>query len=420
MSFLLKPKYLILFLIFLFILNQAWWVMYQWPWLIFYFTFVLSFIFVIISRKNVIPSKDELILLAFPAYMFIRGLFSETTGFLVNLSFILFCLSFLYFGREKFNMKLIATVIVMVVFIQSLIGLIEFIQGHTFYITWREERYSELLNYKWVAIGSTAMDSNYLALNILPIIPLCMYLAKITSKNYFKKIVYILIVFFLFVLFLTQSRAAFFSIFILLVLVVFKKKNAFKVTIFTLAFLILYLYISNREFFEDISSLKNLDPSAWIRISIWQSLLYAFLENPIFGIGQGQYNELSIHFLRMLGIKTESNYMPMNMFLGTLAELGIIGFALLATLILNNIRLLNHQIRSVIFESSTFAKYFLMSFILWLIMSFSLDGSTTYLFWILITLPLINKKSDYQSTVENDSPMEISHKFYTEKSYIFK
>jgi O-antigen ligase len=311
-----------------------------------------------------------------------------------------------------YSLRILVKIILVVILIQSAIGLVEFFLNETFFsTTWREERFVEIAGLKWVAIGSTARDSNHLAQNIVLIIPLAMFLSGTSSSKIHKYIYGIIIVFLAVIVIITFSRAGIAVLLIVLFLSPLQQKRVVKrsVIIYIMSALVFLYFIFFFIDSIDFNEISEKDGSIFIRSMVLLSLITAFLENPIIGAGNNMFMENAPAYLGSHGIVTDISYAPMNMYFGVLAELGFIGFILLIIIIFYSYRtIIVRFIHTKDFFYKTFYKYYLISLTGWLIMSFTLDGNKTAFFWLLITIPLMLSKDKTPYTISSSCPHAIS------------
>jgi hypothetical protein len=386
---------------FLLMLNAAWWEAIYRGYIFFFVIFGLSLLYLFDSRRNLISLSWHLLaVLTFPLYITLNELIVNNHFTFIYFFYFAFIMAMYILKDNYYSLRMIVKIILVVILIQSAIGLVEFFFNETFFSTsWRVERFVEIAGLKWVAIGSTARDSNYLALNIVPIIPLAMFLSRTSNSKIHKYIYGIIIVFLAVIVIITFSRAGIAVLLIVLYLSHLQQKRVVKrsVIIYIMSALVflyfIYFFIDSIHFNE----ISEKDGSTYIRSMVVLSLITAFLENPIFGAGNKVFMENAPAYLGSHGIVTDISYAPMNMYFGVLAELGFIGFILLIIIIFYSFRTIivryNHTQE---FFYKTFYKYYLISFTGWLIMSFSLDGNKTNFFWILITIPLMLNKDKLQ------------------------
>jgi len=212
------------------------------------------------------------------------------------------------------------------------VAITKFLIGSTFYAhVWQEgERYNEI---GFLSIGSTVADSNFLSLCVLPVIPLLFYL-KNTSKR--KEIYWFLVLIFIIFTIIVFSRTGVLLLGVVLILLsidklVTKKSMRVYSAFFALMISVFIIMNLNSEngLLDFFAASNSNDSSISYRSLILILLIMSFWENPLFGIGSGQFKEISLELTSQFGATHGIDTSPMNTYLGTLAELGLIGLIFL-------------------------------------------------------------------------------------------
>ena len=197
------------------------------------------------------------------------------------------------------------------------------------------ERFTLGEYYRDMGLRAFTGNINITAFILLVQLPWVIYFLN-KSKLFFSYIVYPL---FFFILFLLGSRGAnLMSIVIILLYFLFQRinKNDFRlgsllsivISFATGLFFNKILFSGNRslEFVERTTTFST--NSTFQRLRFWKDAFNTFLENPLFGIGTGNWKIKSIDYDRMFMKDYSVPYHVHNDFLEILAEQGIIGFFL--------------------------------------------------------------------------------------------
>jgi len=82
---------------------------------------------------------------------------------------------------------------------------------------------------------------------------------------------------------------------------------------------------------------KSVGTSVGARLEMWKSSLYIFKENPIFGVGEGNFKEKNVELIEKGLINTDIGRFnhPHSEFFTTLVEQGLIGLGILLFLFFN-------------------------------------------------------------------------------------
>ena len=142
-------------------------------------------------------------------------------------------------------------------------------------------------------------------------------------------------------IFLSGSRSALSGFFIgVLILIIFGGyRSKMYVLMFALTTLIIYTAVKPK--FLVIKRTESLDEDYKFRQSIWKEAFNISLENPVLGIGIGNFKSYTEHHNRDLYLETEDEItyfdQPENGYLKILSEIGFIGFALFFVLLIKPI-----------------------------------------------------------------------------------
>ena len=300
-------------------------------------------------------SKENRVLLAFPLYFIVLCIsliytdhFQEGLDLTIrSASLFFFPLIFLYVKEDAATVKrlfdFLLVGIVISFFINLFFGLYscyEVISSKTIIGNDIEETISTFLyalkqggEYLIGTEFSKMVNPNYISLYILLV--LSYYLKnKMTTKLQ----TFIFIILFLY-LFLLASRAAYFILFIMCLILIFNiKDNSKKYTMVIMLLLGTALFISNSRVFNSYKEYKKPTSeevsSTTIektRLLTWYSAWQLIKQSPLIGYGVGDANEVLIEKYKELNyIRNYRNrYNAHNQFLQTYLQTGLIGFSIL-------------------------------------------------------------------------------------------
>lgn len=161
---------------------------------------------------------------------------------------------------------------------------------------------------------------------------LSILLAIILNMRYLKNRVYLIFAALAlsFALFNTFSRSAYVGILVsFLILAIFKERRLFLVTLLLLVLSPIYMQSAVQEriilTIQATTPRLVLDPSAAIRLELWQRALKIFADNPLFGVG---------YWASRYIIGTEAH----SQFLTLLDEIGIVGFSMFCWLVIEMLK----------------------------------------------------------------------------------
>lgn len=304
---------------------------------IFFITSLIIFYF-IISNQQKIKKKNFLIPLSlFLIWALFTGIKSINIFETFKRFLILFLfLNFYFFSSEIFEKQDIEKILKFLIFASIFISIYGFSQVSGIdFIEW-EIKKSPL---------STLGRRNFAGEYLVMIIPFT-YSFIVTSKNFKERFFYIfsLILFFIHLI-LTFTRASYLGFFFstLLFFILFKKfKFPYKIT----SFVIFFILISNLFSYSEPGFEKG---TIFSRIFIWEKTLKIVKENPITGVGLGNFKT---NFL--LYAEDRPKQIPLikevledvhNDFLEILVETGIIGFFIFIFLLFSIFKVSNSIIK---------------------------------------------------------------------------
>lgn len=229
------------------------------------------------------------------------------------------------------------------------------------------EKFDPLRSVRDQGLRAFTGNINITAFALLMKIPLVIYLAY-NSKKPLYRIIYILVIgTSLFAIFNFGSRGAnYASIILLLLTIIFfikiKKYNFIVLTILLYGFVIGingYLYSGNDSFSFIERSSKFNNASTNSRLDYYKDAINTIIENPIAGIGSGNWKVKSIDLGRFKLVDYTIPYHVHNDFLEVTAELGIIGFFLLYGLIIYQLIKMGYNFLKKKLKKSNILNYFI-------------------------------------------------------------
>jgi len=135
------------------------------------------------------------------------------------------------------------------------------------------------------------------------------------------------------VFYLTYSYAAWIAVLIVVSgqwLVISDKKNAKKLLVFGLVFVVLSVVLFLSQFGgEKMNNLLNSERSSWqSRLMIWKAALEIIKDHPVFGIGPGMFGEYYLKYQSRFSVPylEWAAPQPHNIFLAFWLETGLLGF----------------------------------------------------------------------------------------------
>jgi len=203
---------------------------------------------------------------------------------------------------------------------------------------------------KGVGIGGFLADENDFCLALNMIIPFSFFFA--VSESGKKRIFYILITcLFLFVVFLTNSRGGFVGLCTTGIYCWLRSKNKMAVTVLVLFLAIFTVSIAPKGYWERIDSITEEGTTAGtgeLRMYHWRIAWVMFLDNPIIGVGQGNYPwefrkyEIKAGFEEGIRGRSLAGRAAHSIYFTILSELGIVGALLFLGMLYKNIKDLNY------------------------------------------------------------------------------
>ena len=203
---------------------------------------------------------------------------------------------------------------------------------------------------KGVGIGGFLGDENDFCMTLNMIIPFSFFLA--VSESGKKRIYYILITcLFLFVVFLTRSRGGFVGLCATGIYCWLRSKNKIAVTGLVLFLAIFAVSVAPKSYWNRIGSITEEGTTAGtgeLRMYHWRIAWVMFLDNPIIGVGQGNYPwefrkyEIKAGFEEGIRGRSLAGRAAHSIYFTILSELGIVGALLFLGMLYCNIKDLNY------------------------------------------------------------------------------
>ena len=203
---------------------------------------------------------------------------------------------------------------------------------------------------KGTGIGGFLGDENDFCMTLNMIIPFSFFLAVSAEKG--KKPWFILLIcLFLFVIILTESRGGFVGLSATFIYCLFRTKRKALAALFVGILAIFAVLVAPQTYWNEVRSITEEGTRSGTgeeRIYTWKIGWHMFLDNPVIGVGQGNFPyefrkyeieagfaEEGYHGRSVAGRAAHSIYFTM------LPELGLIGTFLFIALVISNIKDLN-------------------------------------------------------------------------------
>jgi len=238
----------------------------------------------------------------------------------------------------------------------------------------------------------------------------CLFFIFESIKN--KKFLFslfFLISFFLLILsiFFTWSRGGigvlFIGLFCVLIYLFFyflnNKKTAIFLSIFLTISVLFFLFFYKDEIknFLEFKHYRHgtIEGGVYFRLNLWKACLLGFLENPLFGVGPGNFINVYPRIAVKYNLDVKAQNYPHSSFLGTLVETGLVGFI---PFILINLYILITALENYFFYSRNLNKMRFLNFIVLLVLILKiiemifLDSFLGRRIWFLFGIILALKK----------------------------
>jgi probable O-glycosylation ligase (exosortase A-associated) len=203
---------------------------------------------------------------------------------------------------------------------------------------------------KGTGIGGFLGDENDLCMTLNMIIPFTLFLSLSRGNNK-SRIYYILISsLFLFVIILTQSRGGFVGLLSVAIYCWLKSKKKFMLGLSFLILIFFALLVAPSSYWGEVRSIReentqqNPYGTGAARIYVWKVGWEMFLDNPVLGVGQGNFPWVFHTYEGKLGLSEGFDERSMagraahSIYFAVMAELGIVGTLLFAAMILYTLK----------------------------------------------------------------------------------
>ncbi len=215
------------------------------------------------------------------------------------------------------------------------------------------------------SVGSNFLgDENDFALALVVVFPFLFFSIQ-KSKSPREKLIWtILTGMVLTTIMLTMSRGGFLGIAVTLIFCWLMSPNKLR-NLVVMAFLVIFVAVlAPPQYYEEIASIKNTDEgTANLRKEYWMSGIRMFAEYPLVGVGQGNSPIYMADYINLPNANTKWGRAMHGTIPLLLAELGVIGFILFATLFIQSFRRVYYMVRIPIRDPDTreFIEYMSLS-----------------------------------------------------------
>ena len=258
-------------------------------------------------------------------------------------------------------------------------------------------------------------DPDFFAAMQLVAIPLTLVLASETTRPELRLGLYGGLLAIIASVFTSMSRGAFLAVAVLALLLLvsnpekmFRARHEKAIALFVIALGMVFFFsrpFVRAEVVDRATSIyapeTREEETGSGRTNIWKAALRTFADNPGVGIGYGSFiyvsEELILHTpgvdLTVYGERGEGdNYVAHNTYLGTMAELGLVGLILyLGVVISTGLALRRTAVRAFALREAfvgRVAHALLLGLASWMVTSFFLSGETARMLWIVVGLSL--------------------------------
>ena len=249
-------------------------------------------------------------------------------------------------------------------------------------------------------LGGPVSDPNRYAQILLTLLPIAVY-AHVQARNSLARASsFIIGIMALVATYLTQSRGAAIAIVSMLSAGVVVRVIPLRIVVFITILVVAGLAIAGPVSFDRLLSVPELQPtpdvegnvdlSALARLTLNLAAWNVFLDNPVLGVGPGNFALVAVDYANELGLRHFSYpFRAHNLYLEIAAELGIVGLATFLCLVgylLKRLWQVRNQSRIARPESAAIATALLFSLMAYLLTGVFLHLSFERYFWFLIAL----------------------------------
>jgi len=310
--------------------------------------------------------------------------------------FVIFFGSFIdVFNTEK-NFKWVFRIILLSMFFLSIIGLYFYIKNFEIVLV-------GLMEKRLARTSSFMNDPNHYAIALVTMLPFSMYYVLIAKSKFLKILLVIGILLVMFSIFITFSRGALVSLFIMILYMLYREKKlkmimSFIIGIILITSIITIFFPFMLEYFgQRIEMLTSGgDMSVSLRLLVLKGGINMFLDHPFLGVGAGNF----IVYSRAYSFLSEAKFAH-NSFLEIGAELGVFGltlFVLIIVLTIINLKKSQDEfIKKNKYEFYWMARSIEIGLIGLLVGSAFLSRSNDPYLWSIVSFSVILKKLSLKS-----------------------
>ena len=304
-----------------------------------FFLLNLVLLYLIAVRKGIFEQIQTVTILIFAFYLFnliqsifypnfFDAIYDSQKIVLIVCVLVIFISDFQeeYFKIEVYKSISIGAMVCCIFAIFQLTEKLDFTKENQYYITSFFEHKNVFTSYLFLSFPFTIL----------------LYYNSTKGWRYFS--IFTFIVSFSFVLIL-QTRSIYLAIIFCLItfyVLYFRQINQFikrKYVLFSLAFVILIISATSLNVWNKITiSSFTKSESAIERVKVWNKTVQLIAENPIFGVGPGnwkyQYLKYGVGDIESVAFSLVTFQKPHNDFLWILAENGLVGFLLFASILI--------------------------------------------------------------------------------------
>jgi O-antigen ligase len=244
-----------------------------------------------------------------------------------------------------------------------------------------------------ISISSTYGARNEMLSMVIPLSMINLYFL-LGESNKGSRIYYFIFILQFTVIFLSRGRLGILVAVLFWLYLLIQAKSDFKNILKSISFIglclgVVYIVAGDhldsfitRYGVSSISEFEDERGSTYTRLLIFNGLLSAWQENPLFGLGPAGFLHKSDVYVQ---VPYYDFVQPHSTFLGILAEIGIIGFAATVAMLMKPLISLNNNIfRSD--HSLVIYRFIVVAYISQLIILFGFDGFLRYPLWIFLLL----------------------------------
>jgi O-antigen ligase len=294
------------------------------------FLFLKSFSLSNFEFKFNYSSKFYLLFLLIALISFVKSMnISEAiidfTKYIITF-FVLVITYSIYYGN-KFYLKISLILLILFLFLETSYILYLFIENYSY-----ESPPGRLRVFQGLAY-----NQNIAALSILAKIPLVLFTYFISKKKTHKIILSLLLFISVFDILVIGTRSAIYGLIIYMIFITYLYWNKFglkfkNISISTILLILISSFCIQNILYTNSKSLKVIDRSQVIldystnyRLNLWEKSIEILMDNPLMGIGIGNWKIESIKYAKDFITKYEVPKHAHNDFLQIFAETGLVG-----------------------------------------------------------------------------------------------